>query len=189
MTTNDKIGLTALSGVAIWTFVALPLIYLPTERVKELAGALPTIAPVFTAIAAVGAATIAYHAWRVAHGQLNLSLKNQRETTAKTNFRDFLKLCVDHPDLAFGQSGANPQQYEWFVAEFLWAAEEILEFAPDPWERTLRLHIAHHRKYLEKDTRFRTHSLPTYTPRLQEFIAGVLRELPPADPQQAATDT
>jgi hypothetical protein len=188
MTTETKIALTFLIGLAIWIYVALPLIYLPNERVKEVLGALPTIAPVFTAIAAICAATIAFRAWRVAKRQLDLSFRNQRETTAKTNFRDFLKLCVDHPKLAFGQPAPDTRQYEWFVAQFLWAAEEILEFSQGPWEQTLRLHVVHHREYLQKDPRFRTQCLPAYTPRLQEFIEDVLRNLPPAGPQQAATN-
>ena len=81
------------------------------------------IAPGLTPVVALIAVLIA---WR----QLALNRSNQRETTAKTTFRDFLKLCVQYPDLASGKPALGKEaDYEWFVGYFLWAAEEILEYS------------------------------------------------------------
>jgi hypothetical protein len=38
----------------------------------------------------------------VAWSQLTLNRTNQRETTAKTTYREFLKLAVQYPDLSGG---------------------------------------------------------------------------------------
>jgi len=124
-------------------------------------------------------------------GQLVLNRRNQRETTARTNFRGYLKLCVEYPEFAYGRSTQNntagennTAKYEWFIAHFLWAAEEILEYAPTDRVANLRLHIKYHRNYLQNDQQFRTADSPTYTPKLQNFIEETLATLPPATPQQ-----
>ena len=79
-------GLTFPAGTAIWLFAVLPLYY------GGMIGMIPTWAPVLTAVAATCAATIAYRAFAVARENLDTIAKNQRETTAKNTFRDFLKL-------------------------------------------------------------------------------------------------
>src|SRR5262245_20979019 len=137
--------LTPLILFAIWLYGVLPLIYLnggPDQMIDKI----PAWAPVLTAMAATCAAIIAYRAFAVARRQLSACVENQRETTAKTNFREFLKLCAEYPDLARGTpTQANQAKYEWFVAHFLWAAEEILEYAPGPWLANLQLHVEYHR--------------------------------------------
>jgi uncharacterized protein (DUF1330 family) len=144
---------------------------------------LPQKAPVLTALAASCAAVIAGFALFVARRQLNLNRENKRETTDKTIFRDFLKLCVEHPDLAYGSfKNQDRAKYEWFVAHFLWAAEEILEYAPTAWEPNLRLHVSYHRDYLRNDQRFRNEDWPTYTQRLRDFVDKALTSLPPTAP-------
>ena len=157
-------GLIALIAIAIWAFVVFPLIDLPSDRFGEL----PAKAPVLTAV-------VACLALIIASGQLYLNRQNQRETTAKANFRDFLKLCVEYPEYAYGRAELPDDTYAWFVAHFLWAAEEILEYAPREWERNLKLHVRYHRNYLKKDQRFVLEELPTYTPRLQRFLEETLK--------------
>jgi hypothetical protein len=97
------------------------------------------VVPVLTLFTALTAVWVAY-------SQLSLNRKNQRETTAKATFREFLKMCVQNPDLAYGKPGPGKQEeYEWFVAYFLWAAEEVLEYSRKDWEANLRLHMTYHR--------------------------------------------
>jgi hypothetical protein len=122
--------------------ISVPLINLPLERLGELAQK----APLLTAAAAFCGAITAVAALFVARWQLKLNRQNQRETTGKTIFRDFLKLCVEYPDFAYGGKQHEPR-YEWFVAHFLWAAEELLEHAPAEWEPNLRLYVSYHRDY------------------------------------------
>ena len=199
MSSEGRIALTALIGIAIWLLAGLPLInflegflYLPRDRLEEVA----KVAPLFTSAAASIAAFVAFLAFLVALGQLSLNRKNQRETTAKTNFREFLKLCSQHPDFAYGKSKAtdkNRWEYEWFVAQLLWATEEVLEFAPQEWRLNLRLHIAYHREYLKTDPRFIKYDLEAYDPTLQKFLRDVLNSLPPtydpAPPDRNARST
>lgn len=173
---QERIGLIAAIALAVLTIVDVPFIYMPGF------GNLPKTT-VIAAFANCCTATIALIALLVAYRQFRLNRKNQRETTAKTNFRDFLKLCVEHPRLAYGRSAANdPEKYEWFVAHFLWSAEEMLEFAPQEWESNLQLHISYHRDFLQNDPRFRREDLPTYTKTLQDFIDRTIGALPPAEP-------
>ncbi|WP_143270208.1 hypothetical protein [Bradyrhizobium sp. Ghvi] len=167
----------------------MPLVYLnggPDKMIENI----PTWAPVVTAIAAVTAATIAYRAFKIARDNLATVVKNQKETTAKSTFREFLKLCVEKPSLAYGRPAAGEEEkYEWFVAQFLWAAEEILEYAPDDWDRNLKLHISYHRDFLQNNRDFRNDDLPTYSTKLRTFLDATLRALPPPDPTPAPAPT
>jgi hypothetical protein len=97
MSTEGKVFLTFIFAFAIWLFVGLPLISLPLARLGEL----PQKAPLVTPLAASCAAIIAGAAFLVALRQLDLNRSNQRETTGKTIFRDFLKLCVEQPEFAY----------------------------------------------------------------------------------------
>jgi hypothetical protein len=167
------LNITPLILFAIWLFGALPLIYLyggPDEMIKELPS-WAIWAPILAAVAATGSATVAYLALRV-------NRQNQRETTAKTNFREFLKLCVEYPDLARGTpTEENGAKYEWFVAHFLWATEEILKYEPEPWRENLELYVEYHGKYFENDKDFRTKDFKTYTKELQDFLIKIIPSL------------
>ncbi|WP_315766159.1 MULTISPECIES: hypothetical protein [unclassified Bradyrhizobium] len=125
------------------------------------------LAPLATALIALVAVAIA---WR----QFHLNRKNQRETTAKTTFREFLKLCVLHPKLAYGKSPSDgvsdTDEYEWFVASFLYAAEELLEYDGEDWTTNLKLHLSYHADFLRTNERFRKEDFPAYSPALQRFI-------------------
>lgn len=160
MSREDAIVLPCLSAVPIWTFGILPLHHEGTSM-------LSIVSFVVSLLAMAG--TLA-NAW--------INRKNQRETTAKNNFREFLKLCVANPKFAYGDPDGRQGEYEWFVAHFLWAAEEILEFAPRDWEENLKLHVGYHRSFLQTDARFQREDLPTYTPKLRRFLERTLRDLP-----------
>lgn len=128
------------------------------------------IVPVLTLFTALAAVWVAY-------SQLSLNRKNQRETTAKATFREFLKMCVQEPDLAYGKPGPGKHdEYEWFVAYLLWAAEEILEYSrkDKDWEANLRLHLTYHRDFLKNNQTFRSEDLPTYSPAVQKLIGDVV---------------
>lgn len=113
--------------------------------------------------------------------QLKLGRANQRETTAKTIFREYLKLTIDHPDFAAGGihkfKGRTREQYKWFVANFLWAAEEILAFAKDDdvWKRNLQLHASVHRDYLASDEFMKSDFL-VYSDDVQRFVEETIEE-------------
>jgi hypothetical protein len=174
---DGRIALISIIAFAIWLYVVLPLIYLSSDFPNEIV----RFAPVVTAASAICAVSIASFAFFVARRQLLLNRQHQRENTAKTSFREFLKLCVDLPEFANGNAVGNQVRYEWFVAHFLWAAEEILEFDPVTWEKNLQLYVRYHQHYLRDDKRFRTEDFLTYTPKLRNFIDSTLANLPIGD--------
>ena len=83
------------------------------EYAKEWA----QIAPGFTPLVAVAAVLLACRV------QLVLNRYNQRETTAKATFREYLKLAVQYPELSSADfqslKGDQLERYEWFVGCFL----------------------------------------------------------------------
>jgi hypothetical protein len=143
----------------------------------ELLKSWSQIAPAFTFIAAVIAVFVA---WR----QFALNRANQRETTAKAIFREYLKLAFENPDLAAGDYQSLPpakrEQYEWFVGYFLWAAEEILDYAKnDPtWEINLELNAKRHLEYFRNDKRFNEIELRGYRANVRNLIERVIWQSP-----------
>jgi len=130
------------------------------------------IAPGITPLVALSALLVA---WR----QLVLNRENQRETTAKATFREYLKLAVQYPTLAQGNNGdlqgSDLEQYKWLVGYLLWSAEELLELKQkeDVWTDNLRLLLGYHREYLSSDE-FTKLELKTYSAKTQSLIREVI---------------
>ena len=126
------------------------------------------IAPGFTPVVALVAVLLA---WR----QLVLNRANQRETTAKATFREYLKLAVQYPELSSNNyenlTGDNLERYKWLVGYFLWSAEELLELnqKEDVWTRNLAMLAEYHREYL-KSKEFLEQELGTYSVKTQALI-------------------
>jgi len=128
------------------------------------------IAPGFTPVVALFAVLLA---WR----QLALNRANQRETTAKATFREYLKLAVQYPELSAGNyetvvKDGNLERYEWFVGYFLWAAEELFEFAPSEavWGRNLQMLADYHCAYFKNSSDFMAKEFGTYSAKTQALI-------------------
>jgi hypothetical protein len=125
------------------------------------------IAPGFTPIVALIAVLVA---WR----QLALNRINQRETTAKATFREYLRLAVQYPELFWNNyqdlKGDHLERYKWLVGYFLWSAEELLEFTPkvDVWTDNLQMVANYHREYL-KSPEF-MQEFGTYSKKTQDLI-------------------
>lgn len=115
----------------------------------------------------------------VACRQLVLNRANQRETTAKATFREYLKLAVQYPELSRGEyqdlKGDDRERYEWLVGYFLWSAEELLEFKAkeDVWTINLQMLANYHREYL-KSPAFMEHEFKTYSAKTQALIKAAI---------------
>lgn len=126
------------------------------------------IAPGFTPVVALIAVLVA---WR----QLALNRANQRETTAKATFREYLRLAVQYPELSWSNYDSlkddDLERYKWLVGYFLWSAEELLEFTPkeDVWTRNLQMLAEHHCEYL-KSTEFMEQEFGTYSAKTHALI-------------------
>lgn len=144
------------------------------ECFKRWAEIAPGFTPVVTVIAAAVAAGIALQ-------QLRLNRENQRETTAKNVLREYLKLTIDYPMFAAGKfdkaSEEEREKYKWFVANFLWAAEEILSFAKDDavWRDNLQLHANPHREFFVDPT-FMKEDFVVYSRDVQLLIQNAINQ-------------
>jgi hypothetical protein len=129
------------------------------EQLKDLA----QLAPLLTSIvAAVGVGV----AWK----QLDRNRTNQRETTAKGIWRDYLRLAIEHPDFAFGRyNEAEQSKYEWFIAYLLWGAEEILEFDAS-WERNVEVTVGYHRQFYRAHPKWLQEELPLYGEKVKTLV-------------------
>lgn len=138
-------------------------------------------APIFTAFVAFVGACIAIT-------QLARNQRNQRETTAKNVFREYLKLAFDHPDFAtpdYRKLAKSPEQlekYAWFVAYLLWACEEMLQFArrDEIWQNNLQLNVNYHREYFINDKEFNAKDLQVYDPEVQTLVLNAKGSNPTA---------
>jgi hypothetical protein len=146
------------------------------------------IAPAITSVFALATLVVAICGTRTALTQLRANLENQRETTSKNIWRDYIKLTVDYPQ--FTQGGFNElrgrerERYKWFVANFLWGAEELLNFVGEDnvWRHNLLIQARHHRDYLTDPT-FRREDIFGYTPALRDFVNEAVGQ-----PRQHATN-
>jgi hypothetical protein len=131
--------------------------------------ALRTLAQIATPIVAAVAVFVAWV-------QLRRNRTNQRETTAKGIWREYLRLALEYPEFARGnfQTSDKPR-YEWFVNYLLWGSEEILEFDPT-WEANVRANLGYHHRFFQDDTNFRNTDLILYSQKIQKLVAEVTRE-------------
>jgi len=127
------------------------------------------IAPIITALVAVGGVSIAIC-------QLRSNQKNQRESTAKSIFREYLRLAFEHSDLAkpnYQKLAAQDrlEEYSWFVAHLLWACEEMLQYPMgELWKKNLQRNVDLHREYFINNSDFKEKDFPLYDPSVQELV-------------------
>ncbi len=98
-----------------------------------------------TCIIAIVAACFAYNQW--------MSSKTEaRRATAYSAYSKFLELCQQSPDFAYANEESikvNQKEYikyRWFVAQMLFAFEQILDAVPndDEWKVTIRNQLTKH---------------------------------------------
>jgi hypothetical protein len=137
------------------------------------------VAPAFTSLFAFATLLVAIFGTRTALRQLKINLENQRETTSKNIWRDYIKLTVEYPQFTKGGfnelRGRERERYRWFVANFLWGAEELLGFIGEDtvWRHNLLIQARCHRDYL-MDPAFRKEDRYGYSPALRDFVDEAL---------------
>lgn len=128
---------------------------MPSDKNSEIpawTSVVSTIASALTVIAAIGAL------W-FANSQIQASQQIQREASARDAFKEYLKLAMEHSDLADGLSSERSvskekrADYAWFISYFLFSAEQIyLAYPGDKdWEKALADQFCYHRTYLMGD--------------------------------------
>lgn len=107
-------------------------------------------------------ASVAILAVLVAIKQLKTSHEDQKITAAKELYRNYLQLAFENPRFSspsypkdnpsFPEIKNNPiefEQYEFYVSNFLFAAEEILRIdRSDDWTKTIIAQMKYHALYL-----------------------------------------
>lgn len=116
---------------------------------------LSNISNIVMGLLAVIAAAIAWYQVRVSH-------RDQKRTTAKEIYREYLERAFENPKLSspshptsyypYNKITADDQlfeQYEWYVSYLLLAVEEILDLEEsEQWKETLKKQIRFHTEYL-----------------------------------------
>lgn len=107
---------------------------------------------------------IAYSALGIAKDQIASSNASQKEATAQQAYGEYLKLAIEHPNLAAGlrelkddedkdaskaSTKIQEEMYAWFVSYFLNSGEQIFMSTKGDkaWEQTLRLQVCNHQKF------------------------------------------
>ena len=120
--------------------------------------ALAFVASIVTAMVALLALVLAWH-------QLRVTRREGRLTLAKTIYREYLVMAMDNPMFSsasyplenptmhtFWSDADARERYEFYVAHFLFAAEEILALTNLPtWRDAMQLHLQYHSLYLATD--------------------------------------
>jgi hypothetical protein len=113
--------------------------------------------------------------------QIEADHQEQGESTAKSIFREYLRLAFEHPDLAepdYPKLAAEPDKYKkysWFVAHLLWACEEILQYEKgEIWKKNLQTNVDYHREYFINDSDFKEKDFPLYDPSVQELVRSAM---------------
>ncbi|WP_107947349.1 hypothetical protein [Shewanella baltica] len=103
-------------------------------------------------------AVVAVLALLFARKQLESASKDSKRATAYSAYADYLKLCIENESLARGveieitRNDDNYSKYRWFVANMLFAFEQVLEACNDDttWQETIRHQLKRHKWHLDK---------------------------------------
>jgi hypothetical protein len=125
-----------------------------------------------------------------AYTQIRANRRLSRESSALTAYREYLKLCLEHPNLsswtlfAREHEGIKPaaikdvlnsesERYLWFLSILLETCEGMLNDVPDSdhWRLALANQLKYHRKALEVLWR---EWRETYSKPMQTFVDEVL---------------
>src|SRR5262249_26842582 len=114
--------------------------------------------------------------------QIEADHQEQVESTAKSIFREYLRLAFEHPDLAkpnYQKLAAQDdlERYSWFVAHLLWACEEILQYEKgEIWKENLQRNVDLHREYFINDSDFKERDFPLYESSVQELVRNAMNK-------------
>lgn len=107
--------------------------------------------------AGIIAAAVAVVALFVAWYQVHAARKESRRSTAYAAYDNYLKLCMENQAFAIGDQNkitideTTYYQYKWFIANMLFAFEQVLDACKDDltWERTVKSQLKRHKWHLE----------------------------------------
>lgn len=128
-------------------------------------------------------AIVALFALFFAGWQILANKRNQKEATAKSIYKDYLRLAVENPELSGPDfekirqwrkdDKEKYEKYEDYVAYMLFACEEILDLFPsvEGWNNTIKDELSYHEAYLRGSF---GNKIELYCKPLQELINQII---------------
>lgn len=103
-------------------------------------------------------AVVAVLALLFAKKQLESASKDSKRATAYSAYAEYLKLCMENESFARGieieitRNEDDYSKYRWFIANMLFAFEQVLEACKDDttWQETIRHQLKRHKWHLDK---------------------------------------
>lgn len=103
-------------------------------------------------------AVVAVLALLFARIQLKSAREDNKRATAYGAYSDYLKLCIENESFARGveveitRNEDDYSKYRWFVANMLFAFEQVLEACKDDttWQETIKHQLKRHKWHLDK---------------------------------------
>lgn len=148
----------------------------------EILGKLAAVAPIIIAVIAGGAL------W-VGVTQLRQNRLNHTESVAKDIYKEYLKVAIQYPSLAYPENKFHKfikevgdveelNRYAWFVSYALFACDEVLTLSRDRerWALVIKEQLRYHAEYLSWPEFSKTSEIEGYGPELQELIHEVRTE-------------
>ncbi len=131
-------------------------------------------ANISTSIVAVVAAIFAYKQW-------TSSKEEARRATAYSAYSQFLELCQQSPDFAYANeekikgNQKDYMKYRWFVAQMLFAFEQILDTLPNDneWKVTITNQLKKHVWHLKESSSV---NRKEWSKPLQGLIENVIKQ-------------
>lgn len=135
---------------------------------------------IFTGIAEIVTAVVALSALFIAITQLRQNKANQRESTAKEIYKEYLKMAVEYPRHAYPtkefieniRGKEEFDRYTWFVSYMLFACDEILTLSKERklWRKVVKEQLWFHISYLSSPDFYQTAELEGYGHEMNTLV-------------------
>ena len=135
-------------------------------------------------VARIATATIAGGALYVATDQIQSSNHSQRVATAQETYKDYLKLAIEHPEMADGDPPPKAaKSYGWFMSNFLYSAEQIFLLFPtdENWKKGLanQNQFCLHKGYLgDPEADYQKNLKSHHHKDFQDFVNAEIKSCP-----------
>ena len=118
--------------------------------------------------------------------QLRKNQNNHKESLAKGIYKEYLKMAVEHPHLAYPKNRSIEEmkksnefdRYAWFVSYALFACDEVLGLSAEreQWRVVIMEQIRFHVEYLSSPEFYETRELEGYGVEMRHLIEKVKKE-------------
>ncbi|WP_261858178.1 hypothetical protein [Photobacterium sanguinicancri] len=138
--------------------------------------------------------TIAGIALAFTVAQLRSGRRESRRATAYSAYQEYLKLCFENPDFAYGdqstikKNGKTNPKYPWFVSQMLFTFEQVLESdkSDNEWKTAIKSQLKMHKWYLKTSNSIER---PEWRPELMAVLNEALKDTREQHQEERLTTT